>query len=91
MKNYPSSHAEVYYLMRKEIRERPDLPALNLDDIRIITNLFWKQLRAMFKQKETTIHLAGFLMFQPRLKQIKKYNEKKNRQRENYEKKKKGI
>ena len=78
----PSNWAEVFYLIRKEIRNRSDLPPLSLEDIQKIHQLFWTKLKPILANKDSEISLESFARFIPRRKQIDRYNKQKEYQNE---------
>lgn len=89
MQQLPKTWDDVYYLVRKEINANPDLPNFTIDDTRMWSNAFWKCLKKVTKDKSSPIRLNGFLTFYPRLKAIKRYEERKQykiKQREEKEK-----
>jgi hypothetical protein len=89
MTNYPTNWGEVYYLVRKEVRERSDLPALSLKDISQLSNIFWKQVKGELGDTSGKVRIPGLINFEPRLKQIKRSELHKKLLKERYEKQKK--
>ena len=73
----PESWDDLFYLMKKEVHNHPELPNFTIPQLKKIHNLFWKNLKTAMRDQTSEISLYKFLRIVPKLEKIKRYEERK--------------